>query len=87
MPTPWWLQILTIAEVEQVKSTASLAQLATYVRQIFMDQLDRRFVLALILGGDELHVHLFDRSGIVSTLTPINIHEVGLLEWIYLCTR
>ncbi|KAJ3566488.1 hypothetical protein NP233_g6977 [Leucocoprinus birnbaumii] len=69
-----WLQIYTVVEVKAQKATDVLAQLATYVRQIFMEQLDRLYVFASTFELDTLRVHLFDRSGIISS-TPINIHQ------------
>ncbi|KAF5356976.1 hypothetical protein D9756_006629 [Leucocoprinus leucothites] len=70
-----WLQAFTVVEVKPNKDgDSALPQLATYVRHIFMEQLDRHFVLAFTLNLDALRIHLFDRSGVISS-SPINIHE------------
>ncbi|KXN89335.1 hypothetical protein AN958_05833 [Leucoagaricus sp. SymC.cos] len=58
-----WLRVFTVMEVKRDLKAPSLAQLASYVSQMFAEQLDRLFVLALTLNQDKLRVHLFDRSG------------------------
>lgn len=68
-------------EVKAERKASSLAQLATCVSQIFTEQFDRMFIFALTLNLDQLRIHLFDRSGIVSTY-PIDIHEVSLVSGI-----
>ncbi|KAJ3558520.1 hypothetical protein NP233_g11495 [Leucocoprinus birnbaumii] len=68
-----WLHAFTIVEVKSGPND-SLAQLAVYVRQIFMEQLDRLFVLAFTFNLPLLRVHLFDRSGVISS-TGIDIHK------------
>ena len=55
---------------------SAVKQLATYMRQILIEQLDRRFVLGFVLLYDELTLVLCDRSGVTVTKTPINIHKV-----------
>lgn len=72
-----WLQVFTVIEVKAKRDASSLSQLATYVKQIFMEQFDRLFVLALSLHDDHLRIHLFDRSGIISS-SAINIHKVSV---------
>jgi hypothetical protein len=54
----------------------ALTQICRYMRQVLGEQLDRRFVVGLALCFDQLTVLLSDRSGILGTSTPINIHEV-----------
>ncbi|KAJ3560147.1 hypothetical protein NP233_g11023 [Leucocoprinus birnbaumii] len=84
-----WLQIYTVVEIKPKKDSSVLSQLATYVRQIFMEQLDRYFVLAFTFELDTLRIHLFDRSGVISS-TPINIHQSpkqfisAVASWSYL---
>jgi hypothetical protein len=51
-------------------------QLCRYTRQVLAEQLDRRFVVGLVLYCDKLTVLLSDRSGILRTSTPIAIHQV-----------
>lgn len=69
-----WLQIYTVVEVKVTNATITLAQLAKYAGQIFMEQLDRYYVLAFILTVDKFSFHLFDRSGVTSS-AAIDIHE------------
>ncbi|KAF9453694.1 hypothetical protein P691DRAFT_771245 [Macrolepiota fuliginosa MF-IS2] len=69
----WWMHIFTVVEVKITQATPT-SQLSSYVRHIFMEQLDRRFVLALTLNTDLLNVYLFDRSGVVCMAKKINIH-------------
>ncbi|KAF9439660.1 hypothetical protein P691DRAFT_785551, partial [Macrolepiota fuliginosa MF-IS2] len=69
----WWMHVFTVVEVKITKVNPP-AQLSSYVRHIFMEQLDRHFVLALTLNTDLLNVYLFDRSGVVGMTEPINIH-------------
>jgi hypothetical protein len=54
----------------------ALTQVCRYMRQVLGEQLDRRFVVGLALCFDQLTVLLSDRSGILGTSTPINIHKV-----------
>ena len=49
-----------------------------FLRLVLREQLDRRFAIALLLCGEELTILLNDRSGLVYTKTPINIHEKPL---------
>lgn len=51
-------------------------QLCTYLHIILKEQLDRRFVIGLILSGAELLVWQNDRAGLFGTQTAFNIHEV-----------
>jgi hypothetical protein len=58
---------------------AALDQLCTYARQTLKDQLDRRFTISFTLCFNLLHLYLFDRSGVVGTKQPIDIHEVQIV--------
>lgn len=49
-----------------------------YMRSILKEQLNRAFVYGLLLCQDELSVWLSDRSGVLGTQTPVNIHKVGV---------
>ena len=51
-------------------------QNSRYMRYMLKEQLDRRFVVSLILCRDDLMVFLCDRSGLLGTKTVINIHKV-----------
>lgn len=76
----WWRQVHTPVEIQCKDDPKALleacTQLCRYMGQVLIDQLDRRFVLGLVLCRDKLTVLLSDRSGILRTLTPIDIHEV-----------
>ncbi|EIN05074.1 hypothetical protein PUNSTDRAFT_137758 [Punctularia strigosozonata HHB-11173 SS5] len=50
-------------------------QLCRYMRLVLGEQLDRRFVLGLLLCGRKLLVWLCDRSGLIGTEDPIDIHS------------
>ena len=56
----------------------AVLQLCAYLRQIFREQPDRRFVLGLVFGYPDLSVWLSDRSGLLGTATAFNIHEVSM---------
>jgi hypothetical protein len=51
-------------------------QLCYYLRMILREQLDRRFVMGLVVCFDQLTVLLNDRSGLLGTSTVISIHKV-----------
>ena len=52
-------------------------QLFKYIKQVFADHLDRRFVFGLTLCGRLLNVFLCDRSGLLSMDHPIDVHSVS----------
>jgi hypothetical protein len=68
----------TVAEikVKQGDIKAALYQLCTYARHTLKDQFDRRFTIGFTLCFNLMHLYLFDRSGVVGTKQPIDIHEV-----------
>ena len=70
-----WLQVYSIVEIK-TDVTNALAQLSAYVSRIFMECIDQLFVIAFTLNNRLLQIHLFDRSGIVSS-GPIDIHNVS----------
>ncbi|KAF8344924.1 hypothetical protein F5887DRAFT_235756 [Amanita rubescens] len=77
----WWTQIHTIVEVKPRGPRGvgelhdTIVQLCSYIRQVFREQFDRRFVIALLLCGDGLTLWYCDRVGLVGTIDPINIHD------------
>ncbi|KAG6908724.1 hypothetical protein DXG01_003569 [Tephrocybe rancida] len=75
--TLWWLQIHVVYEIKNTTAERydGLTQLLTHLRQLLIEQLDRRFVMGLLLCFDELTVVMCDRSGMMATGTPINIHK------------
>jgi hypothetical protein len=79
----WWLRVHVPIEIKAGKKKAdfidAVTQLFGYMRQLFREQLDRRFVLGLAFCDTELSVWLCDRSGLLGTTTPFNVHKVSLL--------
>ncbi|PFH47550.1 hypothetical protein AMATHDRAFT_67567 [Amanita thiersii Skay4041] len=76
----WWQQIHVAVEIKKDYPTAQqleehVLQLCTYMKQMFQEQLDRRFIIGMLLCDDELYLWLLDRAGLVGTQKPINIHE------------
>ena len=71
-----WLQVFTVVEIK-IDYTIALDQLSTYVTRIFMECIDRLFVIAFTLSEHSFRMHLFDRSGVVSSV-PLNIHKVSI---------
>ena len=76
----WWLPVHTVVEAKESSSIEdwleSIKKAFSYMRAILRRQRDRRFVIGLVLCGDQLTVWLCDRSGLIGTAEPIHIHEV-----------
>ncbi|GJJ10689.1 hypothetical protein Clacol_004916 [Clathrus columnatus] len=53
----------------------SKSGLCDYMRQIFRQQLDRRFVLGITISFNNISMWLFDRSGGMGMSEPYNIHK------------
>jgi len=70
---------------DKAKAVETVQQLAGYMRQILCEQLDRRFVLGLILFHDSISLWYCDRSGLLGTDRVINIHEVRISSSIVFC--
>ncbi|KAG6808436.1 hypothetical protein H0H93_016940, partial [Arthromyces matolae] len=77
----WWMCIHIIYEIKHSRSEAERFQAANqtlgYMRQLLMEQLDRRFVMGFTLLCDQLSVMLCDRSGVVMTSGVIDIHKAS----------
>ena len=77
------MQIHTIVEIKRAGPNnaeefhKTIVQLCCYIRQLFREQFDRRFVIAMLLCGEELTFWFCDRVGLVGTIEPINIHEAS----------
>ncbi|KAF8882647.1 hypothetical protein CPB85DRAFT_1442579 [Mucidula mucida] len=74
----WWLQIVAALEMKRRDNEEweeVVKQLIGYLRQILREQLDRRFVFGFTLGPRCMSVCLHDRSGVLITSTPIDIHK------------
>jgi hypothetical protein len=76
----WWLRVHVPVEVKAKNSrdevSEGLLQLLGYMRQVLREQLDRCFTFGLLFCATDLSVWLSDRSGLLGTAKPINIHDV-----------
>jgi len=61
---------------DETEKKETIIHLTTYMRQILREQHDRRFVFGMILFHNKLSMWYCDRSGLIGTYDPINIHEV-----------
>lgn len=79
----WWLRVHVPVEIKTTADDkevlAAVKQLCGYMKQVLREQMDRRFVLGLVFCGTDLSVWLCDRSGLLGTATPINVHNVSKL--------
>ncbi|TFY51397.1 hypothetical protein EVG20_g11017, partial [Dentipellis fragilis] len=75
----WWLRVHVPVKIECEDSEedmwAGVDQLCIYMKSVLAEQLDRRFVIGLLVCKYKLTVWLCDRSGLVGTRTPIDIHK------------
>ena len=60
---------------ENVQWAAAL-QLFKYIRQVFHESFDRRFVFGIVLARSKITVYLADRSGILGS-DYFDMHEVS----------
>ncbi|KAG6908719.1 hypothetical protein DXG01_003564 [Tephrocybe rancida] len=60
----WWMQVHVVFEVTDSLREwyGGVTRILTYMRQTLLEQLDRRFILGLLLCFDELTVVMCDRS-------------------------
>ncbi|TFY81315.1 hypothetical protein EWM64_g2696 [Hericium alpestre] len=74
----WWLRVLAPVEMKPKDDLENrkigVDQLCRYLRQVLREQLDRRFALGLLVCKSKLSVWFCDRSGLLGTATPIDIH-------------
>lgn len=71
-------QILVPMEVKKDSmGVAAPMQLFKYIRQVFRDTVDRRFVFGLVLANRDITIYLADRSGILGS-TSFDMHDVRL---------
>ncbi|RDB25922.1 hypothetical protein Hypma_006361 [Hypsizygus marmoreus] len=77
MKQVWWQHIHTVIEIKRFDHSVTRAfrQLLMYMRRMLCEQVDRRFVLGLLLCFDRLTVCLCDRSGVLFTQTSFSIHQ------------
>lgn len=79
---PWrYIQVPMEVKRESSDRAASL-QLFKYIRQIFHESFDRRFVFGMVLARSNITVYLADRSGVLGSKT-FDMHEVS--HFIILC--
>ncbi|TFY71311.1 hypothetical protein EVG20_g1703 [Dentipellis fragilis] len=75
----WWLRVHVPVEVKYSDSEQEMwvgvDQLCNYMKSVLAEQLDRRFVIGLVICKYKLTVWLCDRSGLIGTRTPIDIHK------------
>ncbi|KAA1475370.1 hypothetical protein DENSPDRAFT_873979 [Dentipellis sp. KUC8613] len=75
----WWQRVHCLVELKvqnDAKSTYDATrQLFSYMRQVFREQINRRFVIGLVLCGSHMTVWLCDKAGVIGTSTPFNIHR------------
>jgi Fungal protein kinase len=76
-PKPPWRRVHVPMEVkrENVQWAAAL-QLFKYIRQVFHEFFDRRFVFGIVLARSNVTVYLADRSGILGS-ENFDMHEVS----------
>lgn len=73
---PWrYIQVPIEVKRESSDRAASL-QLFKYIRQIFHESWDRRFVFGIVLARSNITVYLADRSGILGSKT-FDMHKVS----------
>ncbi|KAF7976946.1 hypothetical protein HWV62_4994 [Athelia sp. TMB] len=74
-----WPHILVPGEVKKRNDEdAAALQLIKYMRQIFRECIDRRFVFGLTLAGSKMAVYLADRSGVIGS-EHFDIHKASRL--------
>ncbi|KAG5643651.1 hypothetical protein DXG03_000531 [Asterophora parasitica] len=69
----WWLSVHTPVEISHGWRNG-VTSVVTYMQQMLFEQLDRRFVLGLVVCHEHMIVLLQDRSGVLATATSININ-------------
>ncbi|KAA1477283.1 hypothetical protein DENSPDRAFT_828628 [Dentipellis sp. KUC8613] len=75
----WWLRVHVPVEVQyedsEEETWAGVDRLCGYMKSVLAEQLDRRFAVGLLVCKDKLTVWLCDRSGLIGTRVPIDIHK------------
>ncbi|TFY71661.1 hypothetical protein EVG20_g1347 [Dentipellis fragilis] len=75
----WWQRVQCpveiIAENDEGSFSDAVSRLCRYMRRIFSRQLNRQFVIGLIICGLDMTVWLCDKSGLLGTSVPFNIHK------------
>jgi hypothetical protein len=72
-----WRRINVPMEVKKASSdSAAILQLLKYLRQVFREAFDRRFVFGIVLARKNVTIYLADRSGVLGS-EVFDIHKVG----------
>ncbi|KAA1477293.1 hypothetical protein DENSPDRAFT_844508 [Dentipellis sp. KUC8613] len=76
----WWLRRVHVPVEFRIiddpaTAKAGLNRLCRCMREILMAQLDRQFVIGLLVCGSNLSIWLHDRSGLLGMRAPIDIHK------------
>ncbi|KAF9460281.1 hypothetical protein BDZ94DRAFT_940467 [Collybia nuda] len=74
----WWLRVNVPIEIKPAESKSAVdhvERLFGYMRQVLREQADRCFVPGLLLSRRGLQIWLCDRSGVLGTRMPIDIHK------------
>ncbi|KAF9031218.1 hypothetical protein BDZ89DRAFT_1037587 [Hymenopellis radicata] len=74
----WWFQVVSVLDTRRTDKEdweEVVNRLIGDLRLVLREQLDRRFVFGFTLGPRCMSVCLHDRSGVLLTSTPIDIHE------------
>ncbi|GJJ05840.1 hypothetical protein Clacol_000027 [Clathrus columnatus] len=77
-PKIWWRQMVLAVEVKKVDDKLYLGafpQLCGYIRQMFRQQLDRRFAFGITISFNQIALWLCDRSGGMGMCKPYDIHK------------
>lgn len=78
----WRLRVHTLIEFRHKPDTEDdvlqqMHQVIKYMRMILHAQPNRRFIFGLLLSGSNFHIFLGDRTGLLYTTLPIDIHKVS----------
>lgn len=73
-PVEVWIEDNTNQDAEKKAVEDSQNKLTTYVRDIFANQFNRRFVFGIVLSQKTVSICLFDRSGILRS-SPLEYHK------------
>lgn len=73
---PWRRILAPVAASRKKTPEAAALQLLKYIRQVFRECPDRRFVIGLTFVYDLVSVYLADRSGVLGS-EAFNPHDVG----------
>ncbi|TFY52615.1 hypothetical protein EVG20_g10477, partial [Dentipellis fragilis] len=84
----WWQRVHCLVELkvqnDQKNMYDATRQLFGYMRQVFREQINRRFVIGLVLCGSDMTVWLCDKAGcpelfirVIAGMSLLNYEELG----------